>query len=184
MNRNSVALRGASIVDMDLIIEKQMAELGLGLDFGKLNINDVAARSVSDGLDGRGLAAARLAVKHEAQCIGNALLLIPVATRQKELDMLFDLFTLLKKHVVEGAGSVKLVLGINEMGCWQGVLNALARLAIGHHVKKEQGGSQLIRHLAFIVQVTPINKSLEKLDFVVIAKKLELNGIYLTIIMF
>jgi hypothetical protein len=62
---------------MNIITEKQMAKLGLCLDFRELDIDGVTTSNIGNGLDFRRLACSRVSVKEESQSIGNTLLLIP-----------------------------------------------------------------------------------------------------------
>ncbi len=53
MNRNRVDLRiSRTLLNMDLLIEKEVMKLSLGLDFGQLNIDDVTTAHIGNRLRG------------------------------------------------------------------------------------------------------------------------------------
>ena len=53
MNRNRVDLRiPCSFLNMDLLVEKEVMKLSLGLDFGQLNIDDMTTAHIGNRLGG------------------------------------------------------------------------------------------------------------------------------------
>ena len=114
-------------------------------------------------------------MKHETQCVGNSLLLIPIPMLQKELDAILDLLPLFKEHILKRTGCHKLGLGIHEVSRRKRVLDRPLCLGLNHLVKVVSVSTQFICHPALVVGVAGIHKRLEVLDIMLVAIELELD---------
>lgn len=157
---------------MDLLIEKEVVKLGLRLDFGKLDINDVTTAHIGDRLGGRGLTTPRIPMKQESHRLRNTLLLLPTTLIQKELNTLLDRITLRKEHILKGPRGSKFGLSVDKMACGQRILNTTG-LGANHLIKLVEVASEFIRNTTRIVHVTGINELLEVLDFILLTEEPE-----------
>ena len=173
MNRNRVDLRiPGSFLNMDLLIEKEVMKLSLGLDFGQLNIDDVTTAHIGNRLGGRGLSASRIAMKQESHGLRNALLLIPTPLVQEETDTLLDRVSLSEEHIIKTTRGMKLGLGIDQMIHGQWILGLIG-LGTDHLVKLVQVTSEFIGNTTRLIHVAGINELLEVLDFVLVTEEAE-----------
>ena len=154
-----------------------MLELGLGLDLGELNVDDMATPLVRNGLDAGGLAGARRTVEHEAKCIGDALAVIPLTVLQEELGASLDMLALLKEDVVKGAVGRELRLRIQKVRGRQGILHRALDLGLNDLIEEVPMRSQLVREATLVVHRAGLKEGLEILDVVRIRHQLKLHNL-------
>lgn len=173
MNRNCVDLRGPrTLLNMDLLVEEEMMKLSLGLDFGELNIDDVSTSHVGNCLGGRSLTTPWIAMKEETHGVWNALLLLPTALIQEELDTLLNRIPLSKEHIVKTTCGMKFGLGIDQMAHGKWILDLIG-LGTDHLVKLVEMTSEFIGNTTSLIHIAGINELLEVLNFILLTEETE-----------
>jgi hypothetical protein len=157
---------------MNLLIKEEVLKLRLGLDFGKLYVDDMTTSHVGNGLGGGSLTTPWITVKQEPHGLRNALLLLPTAFIQEKVDTLLNCIALGKEHVVKRPRGGKFGLRVDKMACGQWVLNPIG-LGANHLIKLLQVTSEFIRNTTRLIHVAGIDELLEVLDFVLVTEETE-----------
>ncbi len=95
---------------MDYIVVKEVLERFARLDMAEADIEDVTTCRVCNCLDCGGLTASRVAVHNNTECVGNALVIVPITAIHKEIDTACEVIHLGEVDVVEAAIGLEFAL--------------------------------------------------------------------------